>query len=203
MKNKFFAILLCSAMLLCLASCSSDTSKTESETKASGETESAAAESEATSGDDYLAGHETFIVTSSDLADGVWSDVISNTLRGENVSPALSWEPVDGATTYVIYMVDISTNGFLHWKSSDIAETELPRGWAKAADYVGPYPPEGTTHRYDVYVIALRAPVERLKGALNGTNPKMEEFIKNVDTDADGNTGNIVAYGRLSGTFSA
>ena len=157
----------------------------------------------ASSGKDYLAGHETFEATSTDLVDSVWADITSNTLRGSNSSPALSWAPVEGAAAYAVYMVDMSTNGFLHWKSNGITETELPTGWAPASDYIGAYPPEGSTHVYDVYIIALRTPVERLKGGINSQNPKFEEFINAVDTDDAGNTGNIVAYCRLSGTFTA
>ena len=61
----------------------------------------------------------------------------------------------------------------------------------------------GDTHIYDVYVIALKEPVERLKGGLNGSNPKFVEFIQGLDTDSEGNTGNIIAYGKLSGSFTA
>ena len=55
---------------------------------------------------------------------------------------------------------------------------------------------------YDVYVIALKNPVERLKGSVNSQTLKMQEFIDSTDTDADGNTGNIVAIGHLSGDFT-
>ena len=103
---------------------------------------------------EYLLEHDTFTVTSTDLIDGVWSDIISNTQVGQNMSPQLSWEPVEGATEYVIYMVDSNTNGFLHWKSAGITETEL------------------------------------------------DAFMEEVDTDIYGNTGNIIAYGKISGTFT-
>jgi hypothetical protein len=35
-----------------------------------------------------------------------------------------------------------------------------------------------------------------------GTNPKFEENFKALDTDAEGNSGNIIAVGRISGTFT-
>jgi phosphatidylethanolamine-binding protein (PEBP) family uncharacterized protein len=69
-------------------------------------------------------------------------------------------------------------------------------------EYVGPYPPTDSTHTYDVYVIALRAPVERVKGSLDAQNPNFDQFITGLDEDAEGNTGNIIAYGRISGTFT-
>ncbi len=151
----------------------------------------------------YLLEHDTFEVTSTDLVDGVWSDVISNTHIGENMSPQLSWEPVEGATEYVIYMVDSNSNGFLHWKSAGITETDLPTGWApKLTEYNGPHVGHGYTHNFDVYVIALRQPANRLKGAMNWVNPQLDSFMEEVDTDIYGNTGNIIAYGKISGTFT-
>ena len=151
---------------------------------------------------DYLARHTAFELTSEDLIGGAWADVISYTSDGENVSPQLSWTPVDGASSYVIFMVDTSVNSWVHWKSSDVTETELPRGWAPSSDYVGPYPPAGSTHVYEIYVIALKAPVEKVRGVLDSTNPKFDTVFTDLDTDAEGNEGNIIAYGHIAGTFS-
>ncbi len=151
----------------------------------------------------YLVEYDTFEVTSTDLVDGVWSDVISNTHIGENMSPQLSWEPVEGATEYVIYMVDSNSNGFLHWKSAGITETNLPTGWApKLTEYNGPHVGHGYTHNFDVYVIALRAPANRLKGAMNWVNPQLDSFMEEVDTDIYGNTGKIIACGKITGAFT-
>ena len=125
---------------------------------------------------------------------------------GSNPAPilmALSWEPVDGAAVYVIYMVDINANNFLHWKSADVTETSLHQGWAPSSDYVGPYPPSGQTHQYNIYVFALKAPVERVKGSINTPAAKIQEFMDSLDTDANGNTGNIVAVGRITGKYTA
>ena len=104
----------------------------------------------------YLDGLPTFEVASKDLADGVWDDIISNTDIGENKSPQLSWEPVEGASEYAIYMFDTNTNGYLHWKSGGITETELVQGWASPLDYNGPHIGHGYTHNFDIYVIALK-----------------------------------------------
>ena len=84
------------------------------------------------SGVDFLEGHEKFELTSTDLVNGVWADIISYD-RGNNVSPELSWEAVEGAAEYIIYMVDMNTPdmifcGNLHWKSCGITVTELPEG---------------------------------------------------------------------------
>ena len=150
----------------------------------------------------YLEGLPTFEVASKDLADGVWDDIISNTDIGENKSPQLSWEPVEGASEYAIYMFDTNTNGYLHWKSGGITETTLPEGWASPLDYNGPHIGHGYTHNFDIYVIALKAPVERLKGTVNGQNKKLGEFITELDTDIDGNKGNIISYGKISGLYT-
>ena len=149
-----------------------------------------------------LSGYETFEVTSESLHDGVWDDVISNTDKGNNLSPQLSWEPVEGASCYLIYMADLSTEYWLHWKSDGITETSLPLGWASAKEYVGPYPPAGSNHTYEIYVIAVKNPVERMKGGINGTNPKFPQFITALDTDAQGNAGNILSCGHIAGTFA-
>ena len=150
----------------------------------------------------YLDEYETFKVTSTSLSDGVWDDIISNTDIGENRSPQLSWEPVEGAKVYAVYMFDTNTNGYLHWRSGGITETNLPEGWASPLDYNGPHIGHGYTHNFDIYVIALKAPVERVRGTVNGQNKKLGEFIKELDTDAEGNTGNIISYGKISGLYT-
>lgn len=150
----------------------------------------------------YLDGYDTFEVTSTDLKDGVWDDIISNTDIGENKSPQLSWKPVEGASVYAVYMFDTNTNGYLHWRSGGITETTLPQGFASPLDYNGPHIGHGYTHNFDIYVIALKAPTGRLKGTVNGQNKKLGEFIMELDTDAEGNTGNIISYGKISGLFT-
>ena len=218
MKNtKVIAALLCASMVAGIAGCTTvETAASQAETTAAATTEAvqeSESETEAAtpvitdSGVDFLAGHQKFEVTSTDLVDGVWADVISNTNRGNNVSPELKWEAVDGAGEYIIYMVDMNTPdmivcGFIHWKSNGITVTELPQGWAPSSDFVGPWPPAGITHIYEIYVVALKEPVERLKGGVNANNPNFESFITGLDTDSEGNTGNILAYGKISGTFT-
>ena len=211
-KTRITALLLGVVMLLGASGCSSAEKETEAVTEqpaATSENATAEESSEAPAEviteplTDYLAGHETFELTSEDLKNGVWDDVISYTNKGENVSPQLSWAPVEGASTYVIIMVDTSVNSWIHWKTDASTETELPRGWAPSSDYIGPYPPSGDTHVYEIYVVALRAPVEKVKGVLNATNPKFATAITDLDTDIDGNAGNVVAYGHIAGKFTS
>lgn len=145
--------------------------------------------------------YPSFKVTSENLNNGVWDDCISNTKKGENVSPQLSWEPVEGAEMYFVYMVDTSMQDWIHWKSDYITETSIPKGFASENEYIGPYPPEGGEHTYEIYVLAIKKPLERIKGSLNGQNMKFAKFIDDADTDAEGNSGNVVGGAHLSGTF--
>ncbi|MDY6340022.1 MAG: hypothetical protein SPL61_10380 [Saccharofermentans sp.] len=200
-KTRIISILLTAALLMSIPGCQNKAAS--SSVPATSEIEKAAVNPLT---DDmcggYLDGYSTFNVTSESLTDGIWNDITSNTNIGENKSPQLSWEPVEGAAVYAVYMFDTNTNGYLHWKSGGITETSLPEGWASPLDYNGPHIGHGYTHNFDIYVIALKAPVEKLKGTVNGQNKKLGEFIKELDTDKDGNTGNIISYGRISGLFT-
>ena len=200
-KTRIISILLTAALLMSIPGCQNKAAS--SSVPATSEIEKAAVNPLT---DDmcggYLDGYSTFNVTSESLTDGIWNDRTSNTNIGENKSPQLSWEPVEGAAVYAVYMFDTNTNGYLHWKSGGITETSLPEGWASPLDYNGPHIGHGYTHNFDIYVIALKAPVEKLKGTVNGQNKKLGEFIKELDTDKDGNTGNIISYGRISGLFT-
>jgi len=150
-----------------------------------------------------------FYVGSDSLVDGVWNDNMANVAehRYDCVSPSLYWEPVEGAACYVIYMVDsthsegIPPMNLLHWKIENYEGTEIA---ADADDYflaLGPEP--GTTRTYQIYVIALKAPVERAKGSVGTMPTDFGKFLQALDTDVDGNTGNIIAFGFLSGTYTA
>ncbi len=175
------------------------------ETQETAEPEEAASEESMDTAEEEvlgITGVPVFSVTSENEKDGVWDDVISYTDKGQNHSPQLSWDPVDGAQSYVIYMSDTDMQDWIHWKSNDVKETDLPEGWAGESDYVGPYPPEGGTHHYEIYVIALKQAVDRAKGGLNGVNPKFAENVRSLDTAPDGSTGNILAVGHLDATFT-
>lgn len=138
-----------------------------------------------------------FDITSEDLHDGVWDTVITNTKNGSNRSPQLSWKPVDGASDYVVYMVDTTANNWIHWKSVTSGKTDLPAGWASEKEYVGPYPPSGK-HDYVIYVFALKESAGKIEGKFDSSCPKFFELIKSLDNEG----GNIVAYGTLNGTYT-
>ncbi len=142
-----------------------------------------------------------FEVTSKNLNGGVWDDVISNTSRGSNSSPELSWAAVDGASCYAIYMIDTSAGNWMHWKSANVTAAELKTGWAKRSEYVGPYPPSGT-HRYEIYIFALKDKVSSMSGNFDDENAGIETLAKSLDKTSEGEVGNIISYGHISGTFT-
>ncbi len=227
LKNKkIAALVLCAAALMNLAGCSDTEAVPAAETTAASvseeTTETTAAEtteqieaSETTAAEpemtvvplitdengNLMSQFEEFELTSEDIEDGFWVDAISSSPAGEDVSPQLSWDPVDGADQYIIYMVDISANYLIHWKAEGVTETHLDRGWADSF-YFGPYPRTGLTNTYDIYVIAIRNPIDRLRGSLRVPNANFPLFLAYLDIDAEGNTGNIIAYGHISAQYS-
>ena len=210
-SRKLTSLLLCGAMVLSIAGCgtngtsagatTADPAADPAFTAPSAFSEAPAPAAADNSDDIFVSKYPAFAVTSQSLHDGKWDEII--TFDGQEASPELSWEPVEGASTYVIYMIDMDTAYVIHWKSSGITETSLPEGWATSDEYVGPRPLQGNTNHYNVYVFALRNPVERVKGGIRAISPKVPEFMESLDTDASGNTGNIIAVGRVSGTYTA
>lgn len=224
-KKVVVTMMILSVMALTMAGCGNQEEvpakeETEVSTEAQGETvkseeepvaeeapmeEVAEEEAQAPSAEDLDmfkdTGYPKFEVISEDLHDGVWDSVITNTENGSNVSPQLSWEPIPEATNYVIYMVDTTVEDWIHWKSNNVTETNLPQGWAPEGEYIGPYPPGGT-HTYEIYVFALKEPVERAKGAYNNGNMKFVKNCLDLDAVTEGATGNILAYGHTVGTYT-
>jgi phosphatidylethanolamine-binding protein (PEBP) family uncharacterized protein len=200
--KKTLALILFGAFMLFIAGCGTTAetavgSGSETQTVAETETEASIPDN---SDDRFVSDYPAFAVTSESLDGTKWIEACG--FEAENTSPQLSWEPVEGASTYVIYMVDVTAANILHWKSADVTETNLPQGWASSDDYYGPQPPSGSTNQYIVYVFALKAPVERVKGTVPMSIFKLKELMDSLDTDAEGNTGNIVAVGRVIGYYS-
>ena len=201
--KKITSLLLCGALVLALAGCGGSEPAQSSSGSPTSESEAVTAVAGApdNSGDEFVSAYSAFAVTTNSLNDGYWDEITANTVSGQNLSPDLNWEPVEGASCYAIYMVDLNTHYFLHWVQGDITETSLPQGYAGSKYYIGMYPPAGDTHVYNIYVIALKNPVDRVKGSVNGISPKFPDFITALDTDKDGNTGNIISVGKVSGKF--
>lgn len=143
---------------------------------------------------------EHFEIQSNCLADGVWDDKISNTDRGNNISPDLSWEAVEGATKYAVYMID---NGWLHMVAMT-DETSISEGTIDGTNdnkYVGPYPPEGT-HTYVVYVVALKGESSPVKVFFDEGGNSIDKIISGLDNSSDNEEGNVISAGMLEGTFT-
>ncbi len=127
------------------------------------------------------------------------------TCEGENKSPSLSWDKINGALTYAIIVEDPDAPGgtFVHWVIYNLSETEIQEGinpnspigiqgkndFGKIG-YGGPCPPRGNgNHRYffRIYAINDKLPV------LNGiTARRLRELMKNKVLDS----------GEIMGTYS-
>lgn len=202
MKKNIVLITLSCMLIMAFTGCSKSGSNNTSESVSTEATTQATTEEASTTGDLFKeSGFATFELSSEDLHDGAWDPAIASIDNGTNSSPQLSWEPVPEATCYVIYMIDTSADNWLHWKSNNVTETTLPQGWASTEEYVGPYPPGGT-HNYDIYVFALREPVERAKGTLNNPNSLFYNNAMALDSVEEGSSGNIISYGYLPGTYT-
>lgn len=144
----------------------------------------------------------TFNVSSSSLVNGIWDNRISNTGNGENISPELTWDAVSGASQYVVIMIDDS---WLHMDvfttDTSLAEGAVGRG-SRGEQYVGPYPPKGSTHTYSVFVFALKNEAGKVPLLFDSGSNSINKIYDGLNTDVDGNSGNVLAYGRLDGSFT-
>ena len=159
---------------------------------------------------DDFKGKASMTVTSESLEDGRWTDDISNTSKGSNLSPQISFEPVEGASYYVIYMVDESAHQWVHWYA-EVNGTDLSLG-ENPGDYIGPYPPAFSgDHLYTVYVYAL---ADKPGAFFDGEYPVFDapwfagDYLWTYLNIKDGKAspvlyGNVIAYGYISGTYSA
>jgi phosphatidylethanolamine-binding protein (PEBP) family uncharacterized protein len=144
-----------------------------------------------------------FEVTSQNLNNGTWDDVISNTAKGNNESPQLRWEAVNGAEEYVVVMIDEDGNNWLHmYVATD--KTCLEQGeYSGVSDgYVGPYPPSGT-HKYIVYVFALKEAEVTLAEKLDAAGASIADIVKELNSCQGTETGNILSIGKLMGKYKA
>ena len=186
----------------------SDKSEAQSEdTKASETTLSPEAQKIKDASDNYItivpfASLPTFNSTSPDVKDGVWDDKITNTKHGENISPELSWDAVDGATKYEIIMIDAA---WLHMEvltaDNSLASGTFDKGGEKGSRYIGPYPPSGT-HTYSIFIFALKDEPSKQPVKFNAGGNSLDTIFKDLDLDANGNTGNVLAYSRLDGNYT-
>ena len=150
-------------------------------------------------------GAPTITVTSTSIVEGklvtaVAADSERNNPRGENQSPALSWEAVDGANYYAVCMFDESAN-WLHFLATDIAITDLEQGaYTDVNTYVGPYPPKGSgAHIYRIEVFAIKkqpnSPIAQIDKKIAYSD--LVNHLNQVGENSD----NIIARGYVTGTY--
>lgn len=147
----------------------------------------------------------TIKVTSKSLtSEGKWLTAISSTMAsppGSNLSPQLSWDEVEGAQCYAIYMVDNSAGYWLHWRAKNVTVNTLEMG-AELEDssYIGPYPPGGV-HEYEVFVYALKEAPQKYPGAFDSNMVYISKIEEKLDI-IDGVPGNIIGKGSIKGTVT-
>lgn len=149
----------------------------------------------------YLDTLQRFDLTTSSLDEnGEWKLEIGY-MEG-NLSPALSWEAVDGATKYAIIMMDdTTTNNWFHWYNLvDGTSTTEGEFTDSTLDYFGPYPPE--THEYDVYVIALADEPKDFFFELDAPGGDIYSRLNDLNTKTDGSIGNVLAYGLIEADYT-
>lgn len=142
-----------------------------------------------------------FDVYSDDLIDYMWDPKITNTNDGENLSPELRWDVVEGASKYVVVMIDGK------WLHMDVVTDKfsLESGAigknGPGNEYVGPYPPYGSLHTYSVFVFALKDDCEDYHMNFDTAGNDIDFIYLNLDKGKDGKKFNVLAYGRLDGHY--
>ena len=105
-------------------------------------------------------------------------------------------------------MIDPDGNNWIHLISGTLTKEEVVQGEITQVNkgtsdtgYIGPYPPAGT-HSYDVYVFALKQAKTDYAGKVNAVCDGIDKIAQELDADAAGASGNIAAYGKLTGTYT-
>ena len=150
----------------------------------------------------------TMNVTSESLKNGRWDKAIAGTsVGGNNETPQLTFDKVNGADSYVIIMVDESARNWFHWRATNVKQNELKQGEElseETSKYHGPYPPAGSgDHKYVVYVFALKGNPDTWY--LGDFDEAGTEITKKYEMSLDvssGERGNVLAYGFVEGVYS-
>ena len=140
-----------------------------------------------------------FELTTTSISNGEWKTECG--LKEGNLSPALSWGAVDGATKYAVVMIDITTTRWLYWYTV-VDKTELAEGeFTDPAVYTGPYP--AGTHIYEIHVIALKSEPKAGSFKVDGRSGDIYSFFDYVNTASDGSVGNVLAYGTIKAPYTS
>ena len=140
-----------------------------------------------------------FELTTTSIANSEWNTEIG--LKEGNLSPALSWKQVEGATKYAIVMIDITTTRWLYWyvivDKTDLAEGEF----TDPSVYTGPYP--AGTHTYEIHVIALKSEPKAGSFKVDARSGDIQSFFDYVNTAKDGSVGNVLSYGTIKAPYTS
>lgn len=140
-----------------------------------------------------------FELTTTSIVNGEWKTETG--LKEGNLSPALSWKPVEGATKYAIVMIDITTTRWLYWyvivDKTDLAEGEF----TDPSVYTGPYP--AGTHTYEIHVIALKSEPKAGSFKVDSSSGDIQSFFDYVNTAKDGSVGNVLSYGTIKAPYTS
>ena len=128
------------------------------------------------------------------------ADKNPNDPMGNNESPQLTWDAVDGAAYYAVCMFDEDAN-WLHWLVLDLEETGLEQGaFTSPGEYVGPYPPANSgQHHYRIEVFALKQATDNVILKLDAQQ-SYSEIVRYLNRSGNGES-NILARGHIVGTF--
>ncbi|MBO4785310.1 MAG: hypothetical protein IKS60_03905 [Lachnospiraceae bacterium] len=137
---------------------------------------------------------DNFEVTSESIFYGEW--IKQTGAKNGNISPELSWEKVNGANAYAIFMVDLDEGDF-HIHGYGMTDTNhLDFGELGDEGFLGPIPPE--PHNYSVYVFALKKAVETDIKVDKWNLGNEEKLLEILNKD---NPGNAIAYGSVTASY--
>lgn len=148
----------------------------------------------------YLDELSVFDVKSSDIEGDKWAQKIGS--QKENLSPQLSWDPVEGASCYAVLMIDHVGWNWIHWYAiTDKTSLETGEYSSKEQGYVGPLPED--CHEFTVYVVALRSKPEKGFWAVDTTqySENADSMFTRLNTGKDGKPSNVLSYGVLKALF--
>ena len=142
--------------------------------------------------DEFLQGAQMRL-TSEDFTDGRWNDSVTG------CSPQLSFEPVEGASYYVIFMDGSRGDYPVIWYQTNVTQTDLAQGAAE--EYVWPEEAESAV----LYVFALEGDPDSRFPIVPGSTHVAADYLygESLDVKEYGDVniyGNVLSYGYLSGT---
>lgn len=128
------------------------------------------------------------------------ADKKPNNPLGNNQSPQLTWDAVDGAEYYAVCMFDEDAN-WLHWLVLDLEKTELEQGeYTLHSEYIGPYPPKNSgQHNYRIEVFALKQATDNVILKIDAEQ-SYTDIVRYLNRSGNGEN-NIIARGHITGNY--